>query len=181
MGRMISDGVWRRLDPYPGALAPGTVRRLRVAVAVAVLAAVALGAAWHTGVVVPRFTASANEIRTSDTGFEIPVTITNRNAWAEVSIDSVGRSGPGLELTRVANPPPRSLAPGESVTVTLVFRVTDCAVVPVAPWPVPVRVARSWGIQTVHVDLPTWPSDDPSDTDPEPVQWQRYFADRACT
>lgn len=115
-------------------------------------------------------------------GWDPPsITFTMRNAgFADVLVTDVGRSGPGFELVRTEGVPVL-LLPGESAKVTLVYRVTDCARVPVEPWPVPV-VAGTWrGESTVYLaqgrqqrrdDLP-----EPEGPD---VEWQEGIAAKNC-
>ena len=115
---------------------------------------------------------------------EVPVVNRGRRP---IDVLGVGRSGPGLQLDAVRGTLPSTLHPGESLTVTLVYRVTDCTAVPADPWPVPVRVKRPWGRYTAYLELPAGTSPDAPDgmrnfvgRDPYAVEWQRALADLAC-
>ncbi len=198
--RLVDDAVWQQLGPYAGQLAPRTVRRVRLGAAVAVVL-LALGTlVWHVGLVVPRVGWSG----TRGWAYSVPpggpiayqVTIVN-NGWRPIRVVGAGRSDNGLELTMVAatfpgeaatvEPAalPVTLRPGELWTFTLVYRIVDCAAVRADPWPVPIRIARPWGVHTAYVDLPTGPSGSPLEPyhypgDPDTVQWQRHLAGVAC-
>lgn len=64
---------------------------------------------------------------------------------------SAGRSGPGLDLVRTGGSFPTTLASGEHMAWVLACRITDCGSVPEGPWPIPIRVQRFWGEQTLEV------------------------------
>ena len=109
------------------------------------------------------------------------------HGWTSAEIVGAGRSGPGLRLADVSGTLPITLAPGQSVSLRLRYRVTGCAAVPATPWPVPVQVTRPWGTVTVFIQLPTMdPPGTPSGmrtftgSDPYAVPWQRALADESC-
>jgi hypothetical protein len=182
----VSDEVWPRLDPYAGQLARRGRHRLKIAAVIFTVVAVAVNAAWHGGLFVPRLAANTNGVGTGPYEMRIPVTIHNNNGWAAVRVLGAGRGGPGLELVEVAGFAPQTLPPGGELGFELRYRVTDCAAVPEQPWPVPVVVGRPWGAQTIHLHLPPLTGDDApteysySGRDPYAVEWQRYFAEKAC-
>lgn len=184
----VSDEVWRRLNPCAGGLSRRTRRRLLGAAILVVLLIVAGGYGWHLGLLTPRLRAGMNSYSTSPDQVTVDLTLTNGNASAPVEVRDLGRGGPGLELIDSIGSTSDILAPGEAMTVTLVYRITDCDEVPRESWPVPVEVARWWGIQTVDVHPPEQVSLDAPDgersfsgRDPYAVGWQRYLAELACT
>lgn len=189
MGCWVSDEVWAELDHDAGRLPRRRERQLAVAPVILLLVLSAGVVVWRSGAVVPRVAwANLGYSASSDLERRIvthSVAIANRG-WPSVHITGVGRSGPGLELVEVRGSLPTTLSRGESTEVILVYRVTDCAAVPRGPWPVPVRVRRAWGTQTVYVSVPTESSPDAPDSytfigrDPYGVEWQRLLADRAC-
>jgi hypothetical protein len=115
--------------------------------------------------------------------------------WTAITVVGAGRDGPGLSLQavstdpdgKVALPLPSTVEPGGTLTFVLRYRVTDCAAVPAEPWPVPIRVQRPWGVQSVYVAIPTHTSRHApegmrsySGRDPWAVEWQRDLADEDC-
>jgi hypothetical protein len=189
MTRLVADEVWARLDPMAGQLVPRAVRRLRLAATIAAALAVVLAALWWSGLVVPRVSivkssGFAYSVEPTVVTHQVPIVNLGRRP---VDVLGVGRSGPGMRLDAVRGAVPTTLHPGESLTVTLVYRVTDCAAVPADPWPVPVQVKWPWGRYTAYLALPTHTSPDAPDDmrsftgrDPYAVEWQRALADLAC-
>jgi hypothetical protein len=185
---MVSDEVWRQLDQRAGRISDRTFHRVRSSAGLAVVAAILLATGWYAGVLVPRFTATWNG-RGADSltrVFEHPITIRNQNAWLPVSIEGVGREGPGLNLLLVTGFVPQTLAPGETLSFTLIYQVTDCAAVPDELWPLAVRIDRPWGIQTIYLHVPGETSElapeerTYSGRDPYEIPWQRAAANAAC-
>ncbi|MBO3749105.1 hypothetical protein J5X84_23760 [Streptosporangiaceae bacterium NEAU-GS5] len=81
--------------------------------------------------------------------------------WAPVTLIGAGRSSSYMRLLSVEDTHfPITLGSGQWADITLSYHVTDCAI-PVEPWPIPVRVERPWGTETVYVD--------PSPRDPDPT------------
>jgi hypothetical protein len=190
MARLVSDEVWRQLDPNVGRLSRRTSRRLLLSGVVGLVVVLAAAVGWRSGAVSPRLVWSQDSAYAFSFGPGGPVTasvnVTN-SGWVPLTLVGVGRSGPGLELARVEGILPITLGPGDATTFILTYRITDCAAVPHDPWPVPVRVKRWWGEQTAYIPLPTEPADDglaeysySGDDDPYALQWQRYLADGAC-
>jgi hypothetical protein len=184
----VTDEVWSKLDPYAGQLTPRTIRRVRIAVATVVALAVAAAGLWWSGLVVPRVSWPTGNVgygsSTAPGWMEHDLLIEN-NGLRPVDIVEVGRSGPGLRLTKVEGQLPARLMPGSRLELRLVYAVTDCAAVPAEAWPVPVRVKRASGTYTAYVDLPT-ESHPPNGyrefvgRDPDAVEWQRALADGSC-
>ena len=186
---LVSDEVWRQLDPDAGRLSRRTVLRLRWSLAGAVALALLVGAVWQSGLTVPRLAWTPDSgygWSTQDRTIEFEVRIANRG-WTPVDIIGIGRSGPGFELRAIRAELPTTLRPGEDLDAVLLYQVTDCAAVPADEWPVPVTVRRTWGTATGYVQPPTQPSmSAPTGTreyqgrDPYAVEWQRAVADMVC-
>jgi hypothetical protein len=185
LARVLTDEVWRQLDPRAGRLCPRTARRVRLAIAVLLVAVVAAELAWYAGLVVPRVSS------TDESGYEYgwdPVhhSVAIRNdGLLPIQVLGVGRSGPGIRLDRVDGAVPSTVDPGGYVRVTLTFTIHDCAAVPAQRWPVPVEIERPWGAQTVYIDLPA--KDDREGPEwstgtrmQRGIEWQRWLADMAC-
>jgi hypothetical protein len=81
---------------------------------------------------------------------------------------------------------PYALRPGAGVQVKIYYDVTDCHAVTAARRPIPVRVQRWFGRQTVGVTLlqlrpfRTGGWSVSTADDPKAVQWQRFLADNVC-
>lgn len=198
MKQWVHDDVWDQLDRHAGALSRGQRNRL---LAATLTAAVALGAGFavdRSGVVRARLALAA------DAGYEASVSldpkiltrqiVVRNTGWTTIRVVGVGQDGPGLKLLGPADAggptkysdiqgtqPPFDLHPGETATLVVVYRVTDCAAVPAGPFPVPVRVDRPWGTQTIRVSLPpTYEGPDGYAVDPPMTEWQKAMADQAC-
>ena len=177
---MLTDVVWRQLDPYAGRLSRRTVRRIRWGVA-ALLLLTAIGElVWYAGVLVPRVS-----WRSPGYGFGSSPphhsVIVHNDGLRPIRVLGVGRSGPGFRLDRVDGPLPSTVEPGEYLELVLIYAVTDCAAVPTGPWPVPVVVERPWGVQTVYVQPPLLPATTHEGTSHWPdLEWQHWLADTAC-
>ena len=171
---LVSDEVWRQLDPGAGRLPRRTVLRLRWTISTTLALALLVGLGWRSGVVLPRLGWPNDGEGWSIEGnrVEYSMHIANRG-WTSVEVLDVGRSGPGFVLDSVRAQLPTTLRPGESMEAVLIYRVTDCAAVPAGEWPVPVTVKRPWGTATGYV-LP------PPETSPKAPQWQRALADVSC-
>jgi len=185
---MVSNEVWRQLDPEAGRLPRRTVMRLRWTVASILVLAVLAGVGWRSGLIVPRV-GWPNEGRSwqvSGNRIEYEIHVANRG-WTPIDVVGLGRSGPGFELVEVHATLPTTLAPGEAMDAVLLYRVNDCAAVPADAWPVPVQVKRTWGTVTVYLEIP--PDISPlapagirqyTGRDPYAVEWQRIVTDLAC-
>jgi len=184
---LLSDEVWRQLDPDAGRLPRHTVLRLRWSLAGAVAVAVLAGLVWQSGLTVPRLSWTPNSgygwsSSTLDRTIEFEIRISNRG-WSTVEVLGLGRSGPGFELRSVRAPLPTTLRPGEDMDAVLVYQVTDCAAVPADEWPVPVTIRRTWGTATAHVQPPTQVAHVGQRVysgNPFAVEWQRAAADAVC-
>jgi hypothetical protein len=82
---------------------------------------------------------------------------------------------------------PYILNPGDIVEITMFLQFTDCRAVSDQPWPIPIRLARPWGIQTTYIlHLPIRATSDHGGWsvvyrgDPRAVEWQRWIADDVC-
>lgn len=204
MSVLLTDEVWAQLDPSVGRLSRRAVVRLWTAGAVVAAVLAAAGLVWWSGAVVARLDwprqlggYAYSAARGGPVSHE--VTIVNHGRFA-VEIVGIGRDGPGLRLLAVSRAfadaaaggtpaleLPSTLDAGAVLTFTVVYAVTDCAAVTGQAWPLPIRVRRPWGAQTVYVSLPTQvsmaaPQGSRTFSGPDPfaVQWQRNLADRAC-
>ncbi|MGX6607261.1 hypothetical protein ACWKSP_34820 [Micromonosporaceae bacterium Da 78-11] len=114
-------------------------------------------------------------------------TIVN-DGWFPLEIVGVDTDRPGMHVERavVGDGLPHLLRHNESATVTVHYDITDCAAVSSSPQPVPVRVERWFGEQSIPVSLRPlhpyreggWAVSNPGD--PQTVQWQRFLADYTC-
>jgi hypothetical protein len=84
--------------------------------------------------------------------FDIKLSLINSGKEA-ITIVGFGRSGPGLKLLLPERRGPYVLLPGEEMALQLPYKVTDCEAAPRGRWPVPVRVLRPTGEQTVYLKL----------------------------
>lgn len=194
----VSNEVWRQLDPAAGRLSRSTVWRLRVGiVVVGVLLTVAL-LVWYSGVLIPqvRWSEEGGFMWATGPDFVSQAVHVHNDGWVPLTIVGAGRSTPGLQLIAVSdgppdvtqvrtNPLPYVLRPGQSLTFVVVYRITDCSVITKDPWPVPVRVRRPWGAQTVYIPVPPQPGTRRYVHASGPylpmVEWQRVISDQLCS
>ncbi|MDP4505603.1 hypothetical protein [Nonomuraea turcica] len=121
------------------------------------LALIAVPLAWAAGFPVARLLADTVESgggwsdaakRTVSMRFAI-----RNDGWTSVQVTQVGHSSSFMRLIEADGPRfPLELEAGERVQVELVYQVTDCDNITSEDWPIPVRVERWWGAQTVEVD-----------------------------
>jgi hypothetical protein len=181
MSRPVPDKVWQQLDPRAGALSRRTAARMWTAFAVVAVVLAAGTLFWRNGIVVPRLVWPGGSRGWEETNSVLRIQFELANAgWFPVTVQAVGRSGPGLELLgvepgeheyagRTADPPfPVTLRPGQSRTATLVYRITECADVPRGLWPVVAHVQRS--VMSMSVDV----IDEAGDP------WQERVTDWSC-
>jgi hypothetical protein len=199
--RPLSDETWQALDPLAGRLSRRDRRRAVVAGVAVVALLVAAYAVASSGLLVAHLAhghasgyGDGRDIGVIHYDFEV----VNEGRFP-IEIVDVGRSGPGLEQvpfpSEIRGHPTEAvgaarLGPGQKVFLGVAYQVTDCHAVPDEPWPVPVRIDRWWGTQTVWIELPTqsrtrfqlppdrvdngaawWDRD---------VEWQRVLADAHC-
>jgi hypothetical protein len=193
----VSIEVWRQLDPAAGRLSRATVLRLRSAIVVVSTLMTVAALVWYSGVAVPRLRWSEEGGFGWATGpdFVSQAVHVRNSGWVPLNVIGAGRSGPGLQLIAVQdgppeplmvreNPLPQVLRPGQSLTFVVVYRITDCSAIPTQPWPVPVRVQRPWGVQTVYIPVPPQPAAPGSIYVNGPyvpmVEWQRTISDDLC-
>src|SRR5262245_37247649 len=152
MTRMVSDEVWQQLDPHAGRLPERTTRRLwRIAAVMSVFMATA-AAAWYGGLAVPQL-AAENQSASTTGSINEPAEVTHEvrirnNGWVSIRVTGAGLRVPGLRLEGVTGDFPHALVPGESMTVTLRYLVTDCAAASGRELVILVHVDRPWGTQT---------------------------------
>lgn len=152
---MAEANVYDQLDHTAGRLSARTIRLLRIAIALAMVVAAGVVVLLHSGLVTPRlgWPDSGGWGMESGPGrlsFTVPV---QNQGWVPVTIVGIGRSQPGLQL----QPPlrglfPLTLQPGQSVELTLDYRVTDCAQRGKLS-PVAIDVDGFLGRQTGYIDL----------------------------
>ncbi|HEV7760105.1 MAG TPA: hypothetical protein VGO78_13985, partial [Acidimicrobiales bacterium] len=95
-------------------------------------------------------------------------------AHAAVRLRSAGTSLRGLEL--VAAGRPVTLGSGETASITLRYRVTDCGQVPAEPAPIPLVLRTPLGL-TRTVDGPDSLTQDQYGA---PVPWTRDLLSHSC-
>jgi hypothetical protein len=177
---MLTDEVWRQLDPYAGRLSRRTVRRVRWVVAALLFLTAVAELAWYAGVFQPRISWKA------EPGWEFgwePVyhsVEVHNDGLLPIRVLGAGRSGPGFRLERVDGALPSTVEAGGHLTLMLTYAVTDCAAVPTGPWPVPIQVERLWGVQTVYVSLPRERAFTETGSHGPELEWQHWLADAAC-
>ncbi|MBB5874350.1 hypothetical protein F4553_007784 [Allocatelliglobosispora scoriae] len=185
---LVSDSVWQSLDHHAGRLPRRTSRRLAAAGAAALVLCLLAVAGWTTGVVWPRLVLVGGQGSSADSAahtFELSLEVANEGIQSVIVAD-IGRSGPGLLLTRTTPAVPFVLVPGERIEMTVAYQVTGCDDVPTLDWPVPVWVDRFIGAQRVWVHpLGTTSAAAPtsytySGADPYLVPWQVVLAAQAC-
>lgn len=178
---MVSDTVWSRLDPGAGRINP----RRPVLALLALMLLVEVGVVvWVSGLLVPRLELD----RSGSTAHWHPgtgpvsymVQIKNEG-WLPATVVGWGRSRPGLELVPETKAP-HVLRPGQSMEVTITYRIKDCAAVTNDPVPMPVRVDRFWGTHTVYIELERQaPRDYQGFWHGEPyVEWDTYWVSHVC-
>jgi hypothetical protein len=180
--KRVSDEVWQRLDPDAGRMSRRELARLWLVIGAAVVVLIGGSTVWRTGLVVPRLVWTGGtqaSYHTVDRVARVGVDLLNAGRFP-VTVGSVGRSDPGLQFLGTATGPnaddpmtrpfPVTLEPDNGIVLWLVYRVTDCASLSTASWPVTAIVERPWGSMTVDLDRDgSWP---------EP--WQRQIAHFAC-
>jgi hypothetical protein len=180
---MVSDTVWAGLDRDAGRLGRRATARLWLAIAIAVVLLTAGLLVDRSGLIAPRLAQDdrAGGLLAEVTARAFHVRFTVRNdGQVPVRLVGFGRDGAGLTLTRTAvlgATLPVTLHRGEQVQFDLWYAVTDCAAVPTGAWPLPVRVARFFGTQTVSVPLADEPSPGGA---PATAPWQQAWAEQAC-
>ncbi|NUP46599.1 MAG: hypothetical protein HOW97_04705 [Catenulispora sp.] len=193
MTEWVSDDVWRRLDPRAGALNRTQRRRLTwsaAAGAVVIAAAVLLDL---SGLIHPRITMPADRAdggaAYKDTQIIARQIVVHNDGWTTVHVTGIGQDGPGLRLLGPADPggpnknseiagaqPPFDLHPDQTVTMVVIYKITDCAAVSSSPFAVPVRVDSLWGTQTVSIALPPVYRGRSFTS----IEWQRDMANDVC-
>jgi hypothetical protein len=161
--RRVSDEVWRRLDPGAGRMSRLAVVRLWLVIGAAVAVLIGGTAVWRTGIVVPRLVWADTMQMSYDTverEARIEVDLINGGRFP-VTVVSVGRSDPGLQFLGTVSGPdpgepmtrpfPVTLQAQTGTVLWLVFRVSDCAALAAAAWPVTAVVERPWGSMTVDL------------------------------
>ncbi|HKA69220.1 MAG TPA: hypothetical protein VKG85_08910 [Actinomycetes bacterium] len=157
----ISDEVWAQLDPAAGRLSRRTARRLWLAAAVVVAAALVFVGIRASGAVAPDLAVIRTvwEINGSeDAGSRPPATgyaVIENRGWTPARILYVTRGPSSPEpVAELAMFYPRLLRPGESAYLPV--RVVDdvCAMTAGAAWPITFVVERVGGTRTVSLQAP---------------------------
>jgi hypothetical protein len=156
LARLVSDEVWRQLDPHVGRLRRRTTARVWLAAAVGLCLGVGFVAVWRSGIVVPQLVWTEPGRSGWDERLGGPI-------WYEVGVSNMGEvpvtvldAGASAQSMRVRVDGrfPVTIRPGEDVTFVLTYLITDCTAVPLDPGPLLVRVKRPWGHQTVRIPPP---------------------------
>ncbi|NUR69453.1 MAG: hypothetical protein HOU81_01395 [Hamadaea sp.] len=183
----LPDEVWHTLDRDAGRLSRRTFRLLVVGLAVLALAGATTVAGWQTFTAPLTFVGNSSS-ETMPYPMRFSTTFEVRNdGRVPITIEGVGRGDESLSLLS-AWASPETVPPGEMITMHLEYAVTDCRDYPHGSWPMPVRVKRPWGTQTLYVMPPSEPSPDaPSEywftgeSDPYALQWQESFVRMVCS
>ena len=189
---LLPDHVWQQLDPRAGQLAPGARRRARRSLLVAALVGASFLVTWQSGAVLPRVTTgeNGNGMMADGLHHQFMETVEIRNSgWTSMTLEGIGRNGPGLRLVAVDGTFPTVLAPSTGQVFSLTYDVTDCGAVPQGEWAIPVRIDRPWGVWSSWVrpqpfvpmgtNVPSMRSY--SGRDPYAKEWQAALATTACT
>jgi hypothetical protein len=86
-----------------------------------------------------------------ESGFETTLEFVNAGKES-LTIVGIGRSGPGMRLLNAQRRGPYVILPAESIALQLKYRVTNCKIVPRGTWPIPLRVLRPKGEETIYPD-----------------------------
>ena len=105
-----------------------------------------------------------------ESGLEVSMDFINAGKES-VTIVGIGRSGPGMQLLTAERRGPYVILPGEAMALHLKYRVTNCKTVPRGTWPIPLRVLRPKGEETIYLDRSTAGTADP---------WHRRFLRDTC-
>jgi hypothetical protein len=183
----VSDVVWQQLDRNAGRMSRRTFRLfLAGAVTLAVLTAATV-LSWRT--ITSPLKADAGEFGASYTRSPMTFTVefpVHNIGLIPVTIEGVGRDGKAVTVLS-ARAVPEKVGPGESTTIQLAYSVSDCRDFVHGTWPLPIRIHRPWGTQTVYVTPPYLPNPDaPSsysysgDRDPYQLEWQESYIRQIC-
>jgi hypothetical protein len=194
----VSDAVWEQLDPRAGALSRTQWKTIVAGCAATVL----LGAAAYS---LDRSRVVDAQIRRTDAGWSGATSVNPKiivrqftvknTGWTTARIVGFGKDGPGLKLlgpgdvggpTKYSDIPsprlPFDLGPGQSTPLVIYYAITDCGAVPSDSFPIPIRVDRPWGTQTIDIHLqPSYVTQGEGfQIDPPEIGWQKAMADSAC-
>ena len=154
---LLTDEVWRQLDPDAGRLSRGDRRKVAVAIGLVGCLGVAAVLVRLSGLIVPNIaigmTASSGVDSQQHTFFQ---TINVHNGgWRTETV--VGVAGPprGVRITAVDGLPVSISADSES-HVTVHYVVDDCALAVPGPDPVTLRLRRPWGTASATVTPGPW-------------------------
>ena len=189
---LLPDHVWQQLDPRAGQLTPAARRRALRSLVLAALVGATLLATWQSGAVLPRVTTgrNGNGMMADGLHHQFMETVEVRNSgWTAMTVEGLGRSGPGLRLVSVDGNFPTVLGSSTGQIFSLTYDVTNCGAVPQGEWAIPVRTQRPWGVWS------SWVRPEPfvpmgtavpvmrsySGRDPYAKEWQAALATTACT
>jgi len=183
----LSDDVWQQLDHHAGRLSRRTFWPLTTGLIVLIGLAAATVVSWRTVANPFDSDVASFSASTSPSPMRFDVTFEVRNAGlVPITIGGVGRDGEALTLLDAWATPAR-VQPGDTTTIHVEYAVADCRDYEHGSWPVPVRLDRPWGTQTVYVTPPALANPDaPSsyqftgDQDPYAVDWQESFVRQVC-
>jgi hypothetical protein len=163
MSQLVTDDVWRQLDPHAGRLSRRGAVRLWAAV-ICGLALIPLAAVLYgSGAVEPRIMAdisgsfsvrAPNTISTATPATVRTTVVLTNTGWSTVTVNGVVPGSGGTTLT-TPDPTPITIKPGQQVTVDLTYAITSCTQKDSGPFSI--RVRRWWGAQTVSPTVDGWP------------------------
>ncbi|NUR51243.1 MAG: hypothetical protein HOV71_24215 [Hamadaea sp.] len=182
----LPDEVWQTLDRDAGRLSRRAFWLLLASLVVAALAAGTVVVGWRTltDPLTPdgSFAASAT---LSPMRFDVTFGVRN-DGRVPITIEGIGRAGEALTLL-AAWAEPKTVQPGEVTTLHVEYAVADCRDYVRGDWPLPVRIHRPWGVQTVYVVPESMPNPDAPTAysftgghDPYELPWQESYVRRTC-
>jgi len=156
-GPLLTDEVWRQLDPDAGRLPPGERRRVAIAIGLVCILGIAALLVRLSGLVVPNIavgtTVSSGADSTQHTFFQ---TLNVHNGgWRPEKVVGVANPQQRVRVTAVDGLPV-SIPVDSEAHVTVHYVVDDCSSVTPGWLPVTLRLHRPWGTASATVTPPPW-------------------------
>jgi hypothetical protein len=154
---LLTDEVWRQLDPDAGRLSPVERRRVTIAIGVVCTLAIAALLVRLSGVIVPNIAIGTTAFSGVDTGprtFFQTLNVHN-GGWRAEEVVAVARPPRGMRITAVDGLP-ISIPADSEAHVTVHYVVDDCSAVTPGPVAVTLRLHRPWGTASATVTPGPW-------------------------